>query len=472
MYFNLLNKFLTKTFLIMQKFITLVILLAFNCQLSIINCIASDSVKHVKTGFSFGALPAVAYGSDIGFKYGALANFYLYGDGSTYPKYLHSFYVEWHQTTKGSGLKQFVYDSEYLIPKIRLTAEASHFTEKNLDFYGFNGYRAWYDPDFIETEKNGDPISPDKFFSRVFYSHERKVLRLRSDFQGQIIGKKFRWLAGYEFNQFKVATVDIGKLKKKDEDEKKYPDVPLLYDKFVEWGVIPEEEAKGGNHNMFKIGLVYDTRDNEPNPMRGMWSEIIFLASPSFGGKEKSFNKLVLTHRHYFTLAPEVLNLAVRLSYQPKIGKNSIPFYALPYVYSTNINILRDGLGGAKTMRGILRNRIVGEDLFFGNVELRWKFLQIYKKNYIYLALSPFLDFGQVTGEYEFKPNAKYDAETDIRLKDWFTKGDKKDSMHFSYGAGISVAFNHNFVVHVNYGLAAKEQDGKSGLYIGLNFLY
>ena len=35
--------------------------------------------EKIKTGFNFGALPVVAYDSDLGFEYGALANLYFYG---------------------------------------------------------------------------------------------------------------------------------------------------------------------------------------------------------------------------------------------------------------------------------------------------------------------------------------------------------------------------------------------------------
>ncbi|MDR1866612.1 MAG: outer membrane protein assembly factor [Bacteroidales bacterium] len=421
--------------------------------------IAADTAKHVKTGLTFGALPSIAFDTDIGFKYGALVNFYLFGDGSTYPKYRHSFFTECFHTTKGSGLYQFIYDSEYLIPGIRLTAEAGYFTEQAIDFYGFNGYKAQYRADF---EQRDNPA----YISGMFYRHDRRVLRLRSDFQGSIVQKRLRWMAGVEYNSFRIATVDVDRLNRGKGEEDRLPDTPLLYDKFVEWKAIPEDRKDGGKHGLLKLGLVYDTRDNEPNPMRGMWSEILMFASPSLSGNQPSFTKLIITHRHYFTLVDELLNLAVRLSYQPKIG-GAVPFYMLPYVYGTAVNSNCNGLGGAKTLRGILRNRVVGEDIFFGNVELRWKVIRtVLWKQHVYLALSAFTDFGQVTGDYAFD----YDTNN-AEAREWFAGGEK-ERLHVSYGGGISGALNHNFIAHINYGRATDQRDGKSGVYIGLNYLF
>ena len=117
-------------------------------------------------------------------------------------------------------------------------------------------------------------------------------------------------------------------------------------------------------------------------------------------------------------------------------------------------------------MRGILRNRIVGDDLLFGNVELRWKFFnRVVGKQHLYFAFTPFVDFGMVTREYKYSDAILQDA------KDWLAKGEK-EKMHFSFGSGISGALNHNFVAHVNYGQAADRRDGTSGMYIGLNFLF
>jgi hypothetical protein len=76
-----------------------------------------SSQDKVKKGFGFGALPAVSYDSDLGFQYGALVNLYHYGDGSRYPKYDHSLYMELSTFTKGRVIARMRYDSEKLIPK-------------------------------------------------------------------------------------------------------------------------------------------------------------------------------------------------------------------------------------------------------------------------------------------------------------------------------------------------------------------
>jgi hypothetical protein len=213
---------------------------------------AADAVsvkkEKTKSGFSFGAVPAVAYDSDLGFRYGALANFYDYGDGTIYPFYKHSLYVEWSHTTKGSDLKQIKYDSEYLIPGIRLTADARLETEQAMDFYGFNGYQTAFNPDFMTV---GTP----EYISRMFYRMDRKNLRLRANFQGKIIGRKLRWFAGASYYNLKMDSVNIDKLNKGKEGDKVLPNVDGLYDLFVKQGVIPAKQAKGSSVLSFAAGI-------------------------------------------------------------------------------------------------------------------------------------------------------------------------------------------------------------------------
>lgn len=419
--------------------------------------------EKIKTGWTFGALPVIAYDSDIGFKYGGLVNLYNYGDGSRYPKYDHSIFLEWSRTTKGSGINQLTFDSEKIIPGVRLLAEVSLLTEKALDFYGFNGYNAYYNADFENT-------SSTDYKSRVFYRMDRSLLRLKTDFIGNIKGDNLKWFAGIEFYGNKLDTVDIDNLNEGKKDSDKLPYIGGgLYGDFINWGLIPSEQGDGGNTSLLKFGAIYDTRDNEANPMKGLWTELQFLLAPGFLGNDNSYTRLALTHRQYFTLVPKTLNFAYRLSYQAKLS-GTMPFYMLPFVFNSAPQLTRDGLGGAKTMRGILRNRVVGEDFIYGNTEIRWKVFRtvVFNQNF-YIALAGFADAGMVTGKYKLPeitdPVKKAEAEN------WLSLGES-EKLHISYGAGIHFAINDNFIVTVDYGMAADKRDGVKGTYIGLNFLY
>jgi hypothetical protein len=421
--------------------------------------------EKIKKGFSFGAVPAIAYDTDLGFKYGLVVNLYDYGDGSRYPQYDHSLYLEWSRTTKGNGINQIIYDSERLIPNMRVTAEASYMTEKALDFYGFNGFESLYNHNF-EDKNNQD------YISRVFYRYERKSLRLKADFMGNIIGKKLRWLAGISYNSSKIAPVDVDKLNKGKDAKDTLPHVPGLYDYYVNWGVIPANQADGGNIGQLKLGLVYDTRDIEANPGKGLWEEVLIFVSPKAFGYESFTTTALLLHRQYFTLAPGRLTFAYRLGYQAKLS-GDIPYYMLPYY--TDSKQIRDGFGGAKTIRGVLRNRLVGDAVVFGNFEFRWKFLKtvLWKQN-LYLALSSFLDAGRVVKPFDYNISgvpATFDiGGTTYNRDDWFKN--KSEAFHVGYGGGLHIALNENFIVAFDYGLAADKNDGKSGFYINLNWLF
>jgi outer membrane protein assembly factor BamA len=413
--------------------------------------VQSQTAEKTKKGFSFGAVPAIAYDSDLGFRYGALANFYDYGDGTIYPFYKHSLYVEWSHTTKGSDLKQIRYDSEYLIPGIRFMAEARYETEQAMDFYGFNGFETMYNPALaVNTDST----------NRFYYRMDRTLLRLKATFQGKIIGRKLRWYAGAMHYNLGLGSVDIAKLNKGKSDDNLIPEAPGLYDKFKELNVIPADQANGGGTTFLAAGIIADTRDNEPNPNKGLWSEAMILSAPGFLWNKNPYTTLVLSHRQYFTLLPERLTFAYRLNYQTTIA-GQMPWYMLNFTYSTFDN--REGLGGSKTLRGVLRNRIVGEGYMMGNFEFRWKFakFQFIKQNW-YLALSPFMDVARITKPYNVEIPAGFYGQA--------------DGFHVSYGAGLHIALNQNFIVAVDYGFAAnkadRKNDGKTGMYIGLDFLF
>jgi hypothetical protein len=438
---------------------------------AVVNAQSSDSTKiskppvseKAKTGLSFGALPAIAFDSDLGFQYGLLGNLFQYGDGTTYPDYRWSLYAEWSRTTKGSGINQMFFDSKYLLPQqIRITADFSFLTERALDFYGFNGYEAVYNPAYEDDSDTTD------YISRVFYRHERKLGRITIDFQGKIKELPLRWLVGYGYFNTSIASVDIERLNKGRDEEDKLPDVDGLYDKYVGWGIIPEKEADGGTHHFIKTGLVFDTRDNEANPNKGIWSEVVVMTAPRFlGNTETAFTKLAITHRQYLTLKKDVLTFAYRLGWQATIDGHT-PFYMQPYMVNTFTRTTKnDGLGGARSLRGILRNRIVGDAFTYGNFELRYKFWKFYRwKQNFYFSLNAFSDMGFITRVVNMDKGLAPEEE----YYNYFTSD--APGFHASYGGGLRLAMNQNFIVAVDYGLAGDKRDGDSGLYINLGFLF
>ncbi|HOM36372.1 MAG TPA: hypothetical protein P5538_02340 [Bacteroidales bacterium] len=101
------------------------------------------------------------------------------------------------------------------------------------------------------------------------------------------------------------------------------PDVNTLFDDYVAWGIIKPEEVVGALHNGLKLGLVYDTRDNEPCPMKGIWTEVVLYNNYN---KDFVFGRLGFTHRQYFTIIPKNLSFAYRIGYQGVVYGNA-PFY-------------------------------------------------------------------------------------------------------------------------------------------------
>lgn len=424
---------------------------------SVLLLLAQDEVT--KTGWNFGALPTITFDTDLGFQYGALVNLYNYGDGSRYPNYNHSLYFEVSRFTKGSGINRFYYDSDQLIKGLQTSLDISYLSDQAYDFYGFNGFDAVVNKNWFDDASND-------YITRMFYKYDRNMFRFKVDLQGKLSGEKLKWAAGVNLLNFKLSPVNLEKLNKGKKGDDILPAVDGLFEKYQEWGIISAEEADGGFVPELKAGLVFDTRDNRPNPMKGIWTEAVLVGAPSFLGAESGFTKLSLTHRQYFTLIPNDLSLAYRLAYQTTLSGHAPFYYQTQVIVSELKGAASEGLGGAKTMRGILRNRIVGDGFFFGNVEARWKFARFqFINNNFYLGLNGFTDFGQVTKKIAVEPHSGFTPGTDF-----FEKNAEK--MHISYGAGLRIVMNQNFVIAVDYGMAADKRDGDSGLYIGLNYLF
>jgi outer membrane protein assembly factor BamA len=434
----------------------------------------SAQEKKVKTGWKFGgALPATTYDSDLGFQYGALAEFFNYGDGSKYPDYLDHTYTEISRFTKGSGIYRFMFESNHIIPGVQWISDLSYLPDKANNFFGFNGYESVYNKDWMD-----DKLAVPPYRTRMFYRFERNLFRFKNDFQGKLSGDHIKWSAGFAFQNFTISSVDINKLNKGKDPDKQLPqvsDMPGLFERYQALGLINANEADGGWVNTIKAGLMWDSRDNRANPMKGIWSEIGIEAAPKFMGNDWAFSRLYITHRQYFTLIEKNLSLVYRLGYQSTLSGNVPFFYQSQVITSRLTGALSEGLGGSKTLRGVQRNRVMGDGFFMGNIELRWKPVYFkFLKQECYLGLNGFFDFGKVTKNIKLPDNLEVKFESQVypseNFSDYFKLGTEK--LHKSAGISVMVAMNQNFVVAVDIGKAFNEQDGNIGFSIGLNYLF
>jgi outer membrane protein assembly factor BamA len=430
----------------------------------------SAQEKKVKTGWKFGgALPAITFDSDLGFQYGALVEFFNYGDGSKYPEFLDHTYTEVSHFTKGSGIYRFMYESNHLIKGVHLTSDLSYLPDQATHFYGFNGYESVFNKDWMDDEAD-----PSVYRTRMFYRFQRNQFRWKTDMQGKLSGEHIKWSAGLALQDFMNSSVDIAKLNK----GKKVllPTVasqPGLFERYQALGLISAEEAKGGWVNTLKAGLMYDSRDNRPNPMRGLWSEIGIEFAPKFIGNDWGFSRLYITHRQYFTLVEKNLSLVYRVGYQTTLTGKVPFFYQSQLITSMLTGATSEGLGGASTMRGVMRNRVIGDGIAYGNIELRWKpvYFKFIKQDF-YLGLNGFYDFGLVTKPIKMSVDPdSFSAVYPLENYSYYFKSGK-DKIHQSAGISIMIAMNQNFVIAVDLGKAFNAQDGNIGISIGLNYLF
>ena len=193
---------------------------------------------------------------------------------------------------------------------------------------------------------------------------------------------------------------------------------------------------------------------------------------PEFLGAESTFGKFYFTWRQYFTLKENDLSMAYRLGYQQTIF-GDVPFYYQGQVIVSELRgALSEGLGGSKTIRGLLRNRVIGDGFAYGNAELRWKMVRFrfINQNW-YLGTNYFFDACAVTSLIDVDVNDLEDyLEGEENVADYYIGG--KDKLHMAAGLGLKLAMNENFIISADIGKALKEQDGDMEFYIGLNYLF
>ncbi len=449
----------------------------------------------IKTGWNFGILPSIAYDADYGFQGGVLTNVYYYGDGSQYPEYIHSLYVEAAYTTKHHGIFRFNYDSKYLIPGYRLTLDATYLPDAMCDFYGYNGYQSKYDYTLHDWSKKPEKMDTAAYRSRVFYKYKRDLIRVAGDIEGTIY-KGLKWNAGLGVLGYIIDDCNIDMLNGKnkydptlDHQKALNPDEQLLYNKYKEWGLVGRDEMKGGWHPYLRAGITFDTRDKRQGPNRGIYADAFFTYSAAFNaayGNQATFRHYVpcYTDKNGFNR----ITFAYRVGTQNNIAGRS-PFYMNNYMNALFIQrVYYEGLGGGNSVRGMMANRILANGFAYANVEFRFRIVNFdIGRQHFFVGLNPFFDLGIVTQPYNMDELVElhtgglyHDLKSSMaaagdNYDDYFSSA-KKDvyNPHMTAGLGLKIGMNENFVLSCDWGMPLNKQDNQkwANFYVKMGYLF
>ena len=386
----------------------------------------NETKEIAKTGFSFGGFPIVAFDQDKGFQLGALANVYDFGKGNWYPNPRQQLYVEASWFTKGSQLYVLSYDNRFLIPGVRFSFAAQFSNEKALDFFGFNGYKSYYDASL----------------PTAYYKLSRMMPYGKLDFTGKIT-EHFYWKFGYHFKYFILDEFASDNLQE-------LPYGKSLFGWYKDLGFIEAGEYKGGMTSAWRAGLTIDSRDVENAPTRGVWADAFVEWAPKWMGTNKPYGRYYAVLRQYFPLAGDKLVFAYRANVQGFIGKPA--FYVLPFESVLGPGYDRDGFGGYRTIRGLMRNRVQGQVICYFNTELRWKFLntRVLNQN-LSLGANAFFDGGRVLKDYvdvSVDGAAWQSMIAQGRFPEQLTKGGP-ETFHLAAGGGLRFILTKNFIIAV-----------------------
>ena len=449
----------------------------------------------IKTGINLGPLPVVAFDADRGFQFGALMNIYDFGNGKNYPNPNSQWYIEASAYVKEAKIGSYKlilnYDNKTLIPGVRMSICTGYYKDAALDFYGFNGYESNYDMNLVgeyttfNHDKAGEKLL-EKYekkgkLPKGFYRYGRDLVKAKVDFTGEIL-KNFYWEAGYNLSWTKTQNFDpTGYNVFAGINPGQEYTGASLFGLYKDWGIIPEDEANGGLTSSLRLGLMYDSRNVENNPTKGIWAEGHIIAAPKWLGTTHEHYRYCLTMRQYVPILQDKLIFAYRLGYQGTIG-DSAPWYNLPFYTNMGIKADNDGFGGYRTVRGLMLNRVQGLDTGFYNLEFRWRFIdfKLLKQN-ISFALSAFTDGAHVFRGYDmdFSSEAKLrllaanpvtGALKSLLYNDFVL--DREDGLHGSAGIGLRFIMNQNFIVAFEGAQCFNKQDGGFAFYLNTGFLF
>ncbi|HSZ71960.1 MAG TPA: DUF5982 domain-containing protein [Cytophagaceae bacterium] len=396
--------------------------------------LSEEDLQNKKEGVYVTGVPELSSDPINGFGYGAELEIFFNGKKSdpffAYTPYRQRLNVVLFNTSNAQREVAVGLDIPYIFnSKWRLRMEAAYEINPNLLYFG-NTEKSLnplsYHPNGDSSQALIDNASYTDYensltgFNSNYNRYQKQEFILNISAEHSFFDSKVRVLGGYEIANVTITPFSGNSLIKNDYDA---GNISGVYQ---------------GTVSILQAGIVYDTRDLETDPTKGLFAEITNEFSAQAIGSKYNFNKTFVHAKAYQKILPHVFKKMI-LATRVGMGYTAwdAPFFEYQDQWSSEGSI--EGLGGPTTLRGYKQSRFLARVMNFANIELRTRFLQVHVfKQHLAFSAVPFFDIGGVWDDLN-------------RLNNF-------QNYRSSEGLGLRIVWNENTILRFDYAVSKEDQ--------------
>lgn len=381
------------------------------------------NAQEKKSSVRFSGIPALGFGPDSGFGFGAVGNMYVDEEG--FVPYRTSLGLKIYLSTKGMNSHSLLLDqiAAFNMP-LRLTSRVGFFSTISQNYCGINdSFSCDENQALLAANLSGLSGNQRANFIKHYYQHRFMT------FFGDVFA---RWLLWQDDAKLELITSYRGRYYLNRDFKNRGPYLNSLYDRDF------HKEKTEGYLSSLEIGLMLDKRDNEPAPTSGYWLEASLRGGSWLIGSAWDYFAQNVSARFYFPLEQShCLVIASQTIFDTSFG--NLPFDAISHIGGSQSLSDFTAIGGQYLGRGIREQRYVGRIKAIEQAEFRYTFFsfELFKQNFD-LTLATFADFSMTSWDFSR-----------------FTKDMK--NIYTGFGGGLRIHWNKTFIVRGDLGLSPSE---------------
>jgi hypothetical protein len=421
--------------------------------------LSEDDLRRKNERGYFTGVPLFAYSEDFGLGGGARGYYYWNGE-RTDPRfsvtpYLARLFLNVFATTRGLQYHWIDFDAPRVFSSpYRVRGQLVFARQRFSNYFGFDeeGRGPLHFPgasrtfeDYASYDAAQRRIIGGETYTRYDQFDQLRPIALASIERG--IGDHLRILGGFAFNYVRIRDYSGRQVDAIGDDGAWTTALgaPTRLREDCDRGVLVG--CNGGRDHVLRVGLVYDTRDFEPDPNRGTYVDLSIDVGTIAVGSQFDYVRALVAARGYWSPFPDDVDLVFAGRVFVQAQTSGTPFFSmdvLPFVEDP-----RTGLGGHRTIRGFRQSRFVDHAMSAASGEVRWTFARTtIKRQKLAFIVAPFVDVGRAADDLpgltkfaRWRPSAggAFRVSWNLATIGTFDYGFSEE------GSGIYVNFGHMF---------------------------